>query len=111
MVKKHKIIGRQRFPPLLADERGSVSIEAALALSAMVVVCALIVAAMATLATYLAAIDAAGAAARAHAIGEEFSPAKGSLHLAESGGLLTATVTIPAPFGEISADAIYPLEN
>ncbi|MFP7365074.1 hypothetical protein SFC07_04725 [Corynebacterium callunae] len=104
--------GRRRKAHLLwAEERGSVSIEAALALSAMVVVCALSVAALATLAAYLAATDAAGAAARAYAIGEDFEPVRGSVHTVENAGLLTATVTIPAPFGEISAHAIYPVED
>lgn len=56
---------QQREPPELCSDDGSVSIEAALALSSLVIVCGLIIAAMATLAAYLAAVDAAGAAARA----------------------------------------------
>lgn len=101
----------QREPPRLNSDDGSVSIEAAFALSSLVIVCALIIAAMATLAAYLAATDSAGAAARAHAIGESFTPSRGEVSIAENNGMLTATATIPAPFGEISADAIFPVEN
>lgn len=93
------------------DDRGAVSVEAALALSALVVVTGLIVAVLATLAAHLAAVDAAGAAARAHAIGVEFIPGRGALSITESGGLLTATVSVPAPFGEVSADAVFPVEH
>lgn len=111
----------QRWPPprkvqwkvqlILSGDHGSVSVEAALALSALVVVSGLIIAAMATLAAYLAAVDGAGAAARAHAIGETFAPSRGSVSVAEAGGLITATMSIPAAFGEVSAHAVFPLEN
>ena len=47
------------------DDDGSVTIEAALALSSLVLVAAGIVGAIATLASYIAAVDMAGAAARA----------------------------------------------
>ncbi|WP_408911799.1 hypothetical protein ACKFRJ_07380 [Corynebacterium kefirresidentii] len=58
------------------DDDGSVTIEAALALSSLVLVAAGIVGAIATLASYIAAVDMAGAAARAHAIGVEYHPAR-----------------------------------
>lgn len=96
---------------MLGDEAGAVSVEAALALSALVVVTVLIVAVLATLAAHLGAIDAAGAAARSHAIGVEFRPGRGAVDIVESGGLLTATVTVPGPFGEVSADAVFPVEH
>ncbi|ANE03031.1 hypothetical protein [Corynebacterium crudilactis] len=98
-------------PPRLRSDDGSVSVEAALALSSLVIVCGLIIAAMATLAAYLAAVDTAGAAARAHAIGEHFEPTRGQLDVQEISGMLTATATIPAPFGEVSARAVFPVEN
>ena len=47
------------------DDDGSVTIEAALALSSLVLVAAGIVGAIATLASYIAAVDMAGAAAPA----------------------------------------------
>ena len=102
---------QQREPPELLSDDGSVSIEAALALSSLVIVCGLIIAAMATLAAYLAAVDAAGAAARAHAIGESFEPTRGHVEMHESSGMLTATATIPAPIGQVSASAVFPVEN
>lgn len=102
---------QQREPPELCSDDGSVSIEAALALSSLVIVCGLIIAAMATLAAYLAAVDAAGAAARAQAIGESFEPARGHVDMHEAGGMLTATATIPAPIGQVSASAVFPVEN
>ncbi|BAU94694.1 hypothetical protein N24_0432 [Corynebacterium suranareeae] len=95
----------------LGDDDGSVSIEAALALSSLVIVCGLIIAAMATLAAYLAAVDVAGAAARAHAIGEDFTPTRGEVNMQESAGMMTATAHIPAPFGQVSANAVFPVEN
>ena len=47
------------------------TIETALSLSALVTVAAAIVAGIATIAAYITAVDTAGAAARAHAIGVE----------------------------------------
>ncbi len=95
----------------IGNEDGSVTIEAALALSSLVVVSALIVGVMATLATYLAAVDGAGAAARAHAIGEVYTPTRGTVTIVEEGGLVTATMSIPATIGEVNADAVFPVEN
>lgn len=95
------------------NDRGSVTIEAALALSSLVIVAAAIVGAIATMAAYVSAVDAAGAAARAHAIGEEFTPARADMHIdiRESAGLVTAVVDVPAPIGDMSARAVYPVEN
>ncbi|GAB3597741.1 hypothetical protein CFAEC_01295 [Corynebacterium faecale] len=93
------------------NEQGSVTIEAALALSSLVVVSALIVGVLATLAMHVAAVNGAGAAARAHAIGEVYVPARGQVTTTEQGGLITATVSIPAVIGEVSASAVFPVEN
>ena len=49
------------------------TIEAALSLSALVVVAGVIVAALAAMGAYISAVDIAGAAARAHAIGLDLS--------------------------------------
>ncbi|WP_082353487.1 hypothetical protein [Corynebacterium deserti] len=110
---------KQREPPYLPEpleprlnsDDGSVSIEAAFALSSLVIVCGLIIAAMVTVTAYLAALDMAGAAARAHSIGESFEPLRGSVSWEESGGMLTAEARVPAPFGEATAHAVYPVEN
>ncbi|WP_080793124.1 hypothetical protein [Corynebacterium pacaense] len=103
---------RARWPPRgLDNDRGSVTVEAALALSAMVVVCALIIASMATMLSYLVAVDTAGAAARAYAIGEDFHPPRGGVNVSESEGLVTVRASVPSPFGVVSADAVFPSET
>lgn len=93
------------------DDRGSVTVEAALALASLVMVCGLIVGAVATMAAHLAAVDLAGSAARAHAIGVEHHPVRGEVTIRESGGLVTATSQVPAIFGTRSHAAVYPLEQ
>lgn len=92
------------------NERGSVTVEAALSLASLVIVCALMVGAIATLAAQVAAIDAAGAAARSHAIGVTYTPPRGEVQVATSNGLVTATVAVPAVFGTMQATAIFPVE-
>ncbi|WP_448853049.1 hypothetical protein [Corynebacterium frankenforstense] len=95
----------------LADQSGSVTIEAAVGVACLVIVFTALVGGAVTLANYLAAVDAAGAAARAHAIGAEgVQFDRGSLTVRESGGVVTATATVGAPFGELTARAAYPVE-
>ena len=55
--------------------------------------------------------DAAGAAARAHAIGLSYEPPRGSIEVQTSAGLVTATARIPAVFGTMSSEAIFPVET
>ncbi|AGF71358.1 hypothetical protein [Corynebacterium halotolerans] len=93
------------------DDRGSVTVEAALTLSSLVLVCALIVGAVATMAAHVAAVDAAGAAARAHAVGVEYRPARGRVQVSESAGTVTATAEVPAVFGTMRAEAVFPVEH
>ena len=89
-----------------------VTIEAALALSSLVLVAAGIVGAIATLASYIAAVDMAGAAARAHAIGVEYHPARedAQVSVEESGGLVRASVSVDAPIGTMRSEAVFPAE-
>lgn len=95
----------------LADQSGSVTIEAAVGVACLVIVFTALVGGAVTLAGYLAAVDAAGAAARAHAIGTEgVQFDRGSLTVRESGGVVTATATVRAPIGELTARAAYPVE-
>lgn len=91
-------------------EEGSVTVEAALSLSSLVVVAALIIAALATVAAHVAAVDMAGAAARAHAIGVEYQPPRGQLSIGHEGGLVKVVASVPAPLGTQRATAIFPLE-
>lgn len=100
-----------RLPDQISDQQGSVTIEAALALSSLVIVCAGMIGGIATLAAQVAAIDNAGAAARAHAIGVDYQPPRGSISVHTESGLATATADIPAVFGTMSATAIFPVET
>lgn len=97
---------------LVRTDRGSVTIEAAFGLAALVTVAALIIGGMATLASYLSAVDAAGAAARAYAIGTQFQPAsqRVQVRVSESGGLVTAQASVDTVFGQLTADAVFPAE-
>lgn len=94
------------------DDDGSVTIEAALALSSLVLVAAGIVGAIATLASYIAAVDMAGAAARAYAIGVEYHPARedAQVSVEESSGLVRASVSVDAPIGTMRSEAVFPAE-
>lgn len=93
------------------DDRGSVTVEAALALSSLIIVAAAIIGAIATMSAKLAAVDAAAAAARAHAIGVTYEPPAGTVTARESGGLVTVTAEVPAVFGAMTAQAIVPVET
>lgn len=101
-----------RFPTrLLKNDRGSVTIEAAIALSALVIVAAAIFAGMAALGARLSAIDIAGAAARSHAIGIDYQPPTGEVHITINDGLVTAEAKVNSPFGAMTAQAIFPQEQ
>lgn len=86
------------------------TVETALSLAALVVVTAAIVGGIATVAAYVAAVDAAGAAARAYAIGVDYSAHRGEVAVSEHAGLATATASIPAPIGTMRATAVFPVE-
>ncbi|STC69453.1 hypothetical protein [Corynebacterium pilosum] len=94
----------------LTNDRGSVTIEAALSLATLMVVAAGIVAAIATMAAHISAIDIAGAAARAHAIGVDFDPGTADVTVRESGGIVEVTARVPAAIGTAEATAAYPVE-
>lgn len=94
----------------LTNDRGSVTIEAALSLATLMVVAAGIVAAIATMAAHISAIDIAGAAARAHAIGVGFDPGTADVTVRESGGIVEVTARVPAAIGTAEATAAYPVE-
>ncbi|MEY8577122.1 hypothetical protein AALI21_02270 [Corynebacteriaceae bacterium 6-324] len=97
---------------LVFNDRGSVTIEAALSLSVLIIVAAAIVGAMATMAAYISAVDIAGAAARAHAIGVEYQPPRSdiSVSVGESAGLVTVTASVPGVIGTMRAEAAFPAE-
>ena len=86
------------------------TIETALSLSALVVVTAAIVGGIATVAAYITAVDIAGAAARAHALGVDYAAPRGDVSVTENAGLATAAASVPAPIGTMRATAIFPVE-
>lgn len=94
------------------DDRGNVTIEAALALSSLVIVAAAVVGAMATMAAAIAAVDIAGATARAHAVGVSTAPAHDDarVDITEADGLVTVHAEVDSPIGPMSATAVFPVE-
>lgn len=98
------------LPDQLDDDQGSVTIEAAFGLAGLVSVTGLALSAMSVLALYISAIDMAGAAARAHALGELYQPKRGTVEYSTDAAWATATVRIDAPFRDIVASATYPVE-
>lgn len=96
---------------LCLGDRGSVTIEAALALASLVIVAAAIIGAMATMAAKIASVDIAGAAARAHAVGLEYQPPQGTIAVEEHSGLVTVTAEVPAALGAMTSRAIFPAET
>lgn len=92
------------------DDAGSVTIEAALSLASLVIVAAGIVGGIATLSAHLAAVDAAGAAARSAAIGVDYQREGVAVTFTESSGLVTAEAAVPAPLGTMRAQAVFPAE-
>lgn len=96
---------------LWADDEGSITVEAALSLTALLVVFIAMISALTSLGAYISAVDIAGAAARAHAIGVAYTPPKGDVSVAQSAGLVTITATVPAVVHDMSATAIFPKEQ
>lgn len=94
------------------DDEGSVTIEAALALSALVVVAAAIVAGISAMAAYVSAVDIAGAAARAHAIGVDYAPPRDGVNVtvSESGGMVNVSAQVPSAIRTMEAKAAFPVE-
>ncbi|HJD78461.1 hypothetical protein SAMN06295981_0708 [Corynebacterium pollutisoli] len=86
------------------------TIETALGIGSLVTVCGLIVAGIATMSAHLVAVDTAGAAARAYAIGADFTPPRGDVAVSESSGLATAVASVPSPLGPRRHAAVFPVE-
>ena len=57
-------------------------------------------------------VDMAGAAARSHAIGVEYHPAREDTQVSveENGGLVRASVSVDAPIGTMRSEAVFPAE-
>lgn len=94
----------------LKNEGGVITIELAIGLAALILTLGMAVAALATMGAYISAVDIAGAAARAHAIGENFEPPRGNIEVAEHNGMVYIRATVPAPLGTMEAQAQYPVQ-
>ncbi|MDO4927984.1 MAG: hypothetical protein Q3976_02800 [Corynebacterium sp.] len=94
----------------LNNERGVITIELAIGLAALILTLGMVVAGLATMAAYISAVDIAGAAARAYAVGESFEPPRGSIEIAERNGMVHIRATVPAPLGTMEAQAQYPVQ-
>lgn len=96
---------------LWTENEGSITVEAALSLTALLVVFIAMISALTSLGAYISAVDIAGAAARAYAIGVAYTPPKGDVSVAQSAELVTITATVPAVAYDMSATAIFPKEQ
>ncbi|MDO4909790.1 MAG: hypothetical protein Q3962_08095 [Corynebacterium sp.] len=88
-----------------------VTVEAALSMLSLMVVAAAAVAACMTMAATIAATSMAGAAARAHAVGKDYAPARGTISVVESAGWVEVTAHIPVLIGKAKATARFPVED
>ncbi len=84
---------------MLGNDDGAVTVETAIATGALIAVFTTLVAGLVAVGAHLAAIDIAGAAARAYTIGVPYEPPRGAVTITESGGLATATAVVPSPLG------------
>ena len=84
---------------MLGNDDGVVTVETAIATGALIAVFTTLVAGLVAVGAHLAAIDIAGAAARAYTIGVPYEPPRGAVTVTESGGLATATAVVPSPLG------------
>ncbi|MCS4490107.1 hypothetical protein N7326_06835 [Corynebacterium sp. ES2794-CONJ1] len=96
---------------VLGAEDGSTTIETAIGIASLMTVLGVAVGAILSAASYLSAIDIAGAAARSYVIGVDYQPARGHVHITTSGTLATATAEVPSLFGTMRAQAIFALEG
>ncbi len=97
---------------MLGNDDGAVTVETAIATGALIAVFTTLVAGLVAVGAHLAAIDIAGAAARAYTIGVPYEPPRGAVTVTESsGGLATATAVVPSPLGAQTARAIFPIEQ
>jgi Flp pilus assembly protein TadG len=105
------------------DDRGAVTVEAAIALAAIVVVVTLCVGAVAAVAAQVRCIDAAREAARLVARGDtdqaqstarRVAPAGARMEIREDGGHVVARVTVDVPLLpglEVTAEAVAAMEE
>lgn len=94
----------------ITDERGSVTIEAAVGIASLMVVLAAGIAGVATVGAYVSAVDTAGAAARAEAVGVHMDPPRGEIHSTVVDGVVEVTAEVPAPYGTMRAVTRFPVE-
>ncbi|AZA14547.1 TadE family type IV pilus minor pilin [Corynebacterium choanae] len=98
-----RIIGHAR--DCVSNERGAATVETAFGVMSLLVVTMVLFGGLVAVGTRIAAIDAAGAAARAAAIGQPYTPRKGEVTIDNDGMMVTATVRYQSLFGDIVASA------
>ena len=89
-----------------ADDRGTVTVEAALALCSLVVVLALVLAAVSAVAAQLRCVDAAREAARLTARGEQDRAADLARRIAPRGAVVQVSVRGDEITARVSADLV-----
>lgn len=87
------------------------TVEAAISTSALIGVFIALVTGLVSVGAHLAAIDIAGAAARAHAIGVAYEPPRGTVTTVAANDLITVTAVVPSPLGDMTAQATFPVEQ
>ncbi len=95
-----------RPPAGRADDRGTVTVEAALALCSLVVVLALVLAAVSAVAAQLRCVDAAREAARLTARGEPGRAEDLARRIAPRGAVVAVTVKGDEITARVSADPV-----
>ena len=95
----------------MRNDAGMVTLESALAAAALLLFTSALIGVLSTFGSLILAVDLAGAAARSHAIGVAYTPPRGSVDIEESSTHVTATAYVPAPFGDMRAQAVYPKET
>ena len=89
-----------------ADDRGTVTVEAALALCSLVVVLALVLAAVSAVAAQLRCVDAAREAARLTARGEQDRAEELARRIAPHGAVVAVTVRGDEVIARVSANPV-----
>jgi Flp pilus assembly protein TadG len=92
--------------PARTDERGAVTVEAALALCSLVLVLALVLAAVSAVAAQLRCVDAAREAARLTARGEHDRAKQLARRIAPPGAVVTVTVRGDEVTARVSANPV-----
>lgn len=108
----HSIIARaKKLARQVHPDAGMITLELAIGIATFITVLLLAVAALASLGAYISAVDIAGAAARAYAVGQPYSPPRGEVQVHEDASLVYVTAKVPTVGFSMEATAIYPKQQ